>query len=275
MLVAVMPLFAATAFHPLWWETLLAAMVGAACGQLAARATRGHRVAAWSVVVVAAIVVAVSGSWSFIHPAPHEDSPNGFLVVRSTGPGSSSLTWDDVREIKTRIPSIDLAVPYMRKPMQLIHADNNWQTQVVGTTPDFFDLRKLRVAAGDRFDASTPAARVVVLGDTVVAQLFGTSANPVGEAIRIDNAPFTIIGVLVHQGTSPQGQDLDDVAIVPIEAFASRIHASLGFGGAVLISATSIGELSRVETELRSLLRVRHRLKPGDDDDFIIREPNP
>jgi putative ABC transport system permease protein len=163
----------------------------------------------------------------------------------------------------------------MRKPMQLIHADNNWQTQVVGTTPDFFDLRKLRVAAGDRFDASTPAARVVVLGDTVVAQLFGTSANPVGEAIRIDNAPFTIIGVLVHQGTSPQGQDLDDVAIVPIEAFASRIHASLGFGGAVLISATSIGELSRVETELRSLLRVRHRLKPGDDDDFIIREPNP
>jgi putative ABC transport system permease protein len=273
MLAAVMPLFAATAFRPLWWQTLLAAMIGAALGQVALRATRGRRVAAWSVAVVAAIIAALAGGWSFTHAARHDDSSgNAFLVVRSRNGGNSPLSWDDVRAIETQIPSIHLAVPYLRTAVQITTADLNWQTELVGTTPDYFDLRALHVAAGDRFDASESGKKVVVLGDTVVAQLYGAAKSPVGEVVRIKNTPFTIIGVLAHQGMSPQGQDLDDVALVPIDVYASRIHSKLSFDGTVLISATSRGDTARVEAELRSLLRDRHRLAPGDDDDFIIVE---
>jgi len=286
MLATVTPLFAATAFRPLWWQTFLAAMIGAALGQVALQATRGRRVAAWSVAVAAAIIAAVAGGWSFTDAARHDDSSGRrddssgkrFLVVSSRNGGNSSLTWDDVRAIQTRIPSDHLAVPYLRMTVQLISsAELNWQTQVVGTTPDFFDLRALHVAAGDRFDASASESvkQVVVLGDTVVAQLYGAAKNPVGEMVRIKNMPFTIIGVLAHQGMSPQGQDLDDVALVPIDVYASRLHSNVGFDGAILVSVTSRGDTSRIEAELRSLLRDRHHLAPGDDDDFIIRNSNP
>jgi putative ABC transport system permease protein len=284
MLAAVMPLFVATAFHPSWWQTLLVAAAGSALGQVAVRATRGRRVLAWSVAVVAAIIAALAVGWFFTHAAPHDDSSasrsrdaagNGLLVVRSRGGGDSSLTWDDVRAIETQIPSIHLAVPYLRTAMQVLNAEQNWKTELVGTSPDYFDLRALHVAAGDRFDASNSGKKVVVLGDTVVAQLFGAAKSPVGEVVRINNTPFTIIGVLAHQGMSPQGQDLDDVALVPIEVYASKIHTKSSFGGMVLVSATSRGDTARVESELRSLLRDRHRLAPGDDDDFIIRNTNP
>jgi hypothetical protein len=266
LLAAAMPLFAATAFRPLWWQTLVAAAIGSALGQVAVRATRGRRVAAWSVAIAAAIIAAVAGGWSLTHAVRHDEAPgNDFLVVRS-----SSLTWDDVRAIETGIPSIHLAVPYLHKAMQLATEEMNWNTDVVGTTPGYFELRALRVAAGARFDASASPAKVVVLGDTVVTQLFGAGKSPVGEVIRIRNMPLEVIGVLAHQGMSPQGQDLDDVALIPIEVYAARIHGQVQFGGVVLVSATSRGDNARVEAELRSLLRDRHHLAPGADDDFVI-----
>jgi hypothetical protein len=275
MLAAVVPLFAATAFRPLWWQTLLAAMLGAALGQLAQRATRGHRVAAYSVAVAAAIVAALAGGWSLTRGTRRDDTSGpGFLLIKSRDGGNSSLTWDDVRAIETEIPSIHLTAPYLHKAVQLTSADANWQTELVGTTPDYFDLRALNVAAGHRFE-STESGKVVVLGDTVVAQLFGANKSPIGEVIRIKNLPCTIIGVLAHQGMSPQGQNFDDVALVPIEVYSRIVgDVKLRFGGAVFVSATTPGDATRVEAELRLLLRDRHRLAPGDDDDFIIRNSN-
>jgi putative ABC transport system permease protein len=291
MLAAVMPLFAATAFRPLWWQTLLAAMLGSVLGQVALRATRGRRAAAWSVAGAAAIIAALAGAWSLRHAAGHDDSSgnaftytarhddssaNGFLVVRSRDSGNLSLTWDDVRAIETQIPSIHLTAPYLHQAVQLINAELNWKTDLVGTTPDYFNIRALRVAAGDRFNASE-SGKVVVLGETVVAQLYGAAKTPIGEVVRINNMPFTIIGVLAHQGMSPQGQDLDDVALVPIDVYLSKIafDSKLQFRGAVIVSATSRGDTARIEAELHSLLRDRHHLAPGDDDDFIIRNSNP
>jgi putative ABC transport system permease protein len=273
LLAAVTPLFVATGFRPSWWQTLLAAGVGSGLGQVALWATRGRRVAEWSVAVVAVIIIAVAGAWSFTHTAGgDESSDNTFLIVRS---GNSSLTWDDVKAIKTQIPSVDLAVPYARKMVQLTTAEANWNTPVVGTTPDYFDLVALRVADGTSFDAASESAKVVVLGETVVARLYGASQSPVGEVVRVKNQPFTIIGVLAHQGMSAEGQDLDDVAIMPIGSYASKIERTPRFGGAVLTSARSREDLAHLEAALRSLLRDRHRLAPGDDDDFIIRSSNP
>lgn len=275
MLAAVTPLFAATAFRPAWWQTLIAATIGSALGQVAVRLTRGRRLAAWSVMAVAAILAGVAGGWSLTHAARNDGSSgNAFLVVRSTTGGRSTLTWDDFVAIQTQIPSIHLAVPYLRKAEQLLAGESNWQTEVIGTTPDYFELRSLHVVAGDRFEASAGESgqKVVVLGDTVVAQLFGATPSPVGEIVRINNMPFTIVGVLAHQGMSPAGQDLDDVAIVPVQVFASRIASTIRFDGAVLVSPMAPGEAARVEGELRGLLRDRHRLAAGDDDDFVIRD---
>jgi hypothetical protein len=275
LLAATMPLFAATAFRPLWWQTLLAAMIGSAAGQVAVRFTRGRRVAQWSVAMVAASIVGAAAVWALTRGARHDDSPgNAFLIVSSSGE-SFSLTWDDVEAIKTQIPSVDLAVPYSQKMELLLSEEMNWSTHVVGTTPDYFDLMALHVVAGDRFDASSESGnKVVVLGDTVAAQLFGAAKSAVGEVVRIKDRPFTIIGVLAHRGMSRQGQDLDDVALVPIKVYAAKLEASFRFGGAVFVSARSREEMPHVEAEVRSLLRIRHRLAPGNDDDFIIRTPN-
>ncbi len=218
----------------------------------------------WSVAGVAALAAAAIGVWAISHDdeARHDDSPAGKFVVVS----GSSLTWDDVRAIQTEIPGI-VAAPYRHKAAQLVAGEMNWQTEVVGTTPEYFAVRGLRVAAGDRFEVADRP--VVVLGDTVVKQLYGSGTSPVGEVVRIRSTPFTIVGVLAHQGMSPEGQDLDDVAVVPIELFASRLDSKLRFGGMVFVSPAT----ARVEAELRSLLRDRHRLGPGADDDFELRKP--
>lgn len=278
LLAAVTPLFVATELRPPWWQTLLAAMIGSAIGQVVVRATRGRRVAEWSVAAVAAVIVVAAGGWSFLRGARHDHpSGNDFLIVRARAGSAASLTWDDVRAVGSRIPPVDLAVPYLGKRLPVATADTSWNTWVVGTTPEYFELMALHVAAGDRFDAaaSRPVGKVVVLGDTVAAQLFGSSRGAVGAVVRIGNTPFTIIGVLAHQGTSPRGQDLDDVALVPIETYTARLAPSLRFAGALLISAGSPGDLARVEVEVRVLLRERHRLAPGDDDDFVIRHADP
>lgn len=275
LLASVVPVFAATAFQPSWWQIALAAMVGSALGQVAVRATRGRRIAQWSVAVVAVIVFGVGASWTLRRGAPVDDeSGTTLLVVRSSAGGSSSLTWDDVRAIQTTIPSVELAVPYLHKAVMLASGDQNWNTQVVGTTPDYFDLMGLHLATGDRFGTSA-SDKVVVLGDTVVARLYGAGKSPVGEVVRLRSLPFTIVGVLAHRGTSSGGQDLDDVALVPVEVYGAKIDVMPGFRGAVFVSARSRDELARVEAEVRSLLRDRHRLGPGDDDDFMLRTSNP
>jgi MacB-like protein len=278
ILAAVTPLFAAEAFHPLWWQTLLAAALGSALGQVAVRFTRGRRVATVSVAIVAASIAALAAAWSLARGARHHDSTEpAFLIVTSpAGGGIASLTWDDIQAIQTRIPTIRFAVPYLHKTMQLASDDQNWSSVVAGTTPDYFDLRGWQLAAGQRF-AADEQAKVVVVGATVVTQLFGAGKQPVGEVIRIGNMPFTIAGVLAHQGMSPQGQDLDDIAIVPIAVYQARLAFAVKsrFDGVVLVSATTPGDMTRVQAELRELLRDRHRLAAGAQDDFVIRSSKP
>jgi putative ABC transport system permease protein len=266
MLAVVLPVFAATAMRPAWWQVLLAAAVGAALGRLAVHATRGRRAAPWVVAAVAATMGVLSVAWSFgfrfTPRQPHDRAGTPLLVVRSND-GGASLTWDDVHAIEAR----GAAAPSLQTSAMLTNGEQNWNTQVVGTTPAYFDLRGLRLAAGDRFDATGVAKPVVVLGDTVVARLY-SDPRPVGQLVRIKNMPFTIVGVLAHRGHSSQGQDYDDVALVPIDIFVARVHmeSKLRFGGTVLVAASA-----GAEADVRSLLRDRHRLAPGDDDDFVLR----
>jgi putative ABC transport system permease protein len=209
----------------------------------------------------------VPAVWLLARGGRHDDSLfSRFLVVRADGK-TKSLTWDDVHAIGT-IPSVHVAVPYLHKSLPVINDDVNWTTEVVGTTPDYLRLMAWQLAAGHVFDPSS-SEKVVVLGDTVVKQMYGAGKLPVGETIRIDRTPFTIIGVLAHRGMTSQGQDLDDAALVPVDVYSSRIAPTLNsrFEGVVLVDSASVAD------EIRVLLRERHHLAPGDPDDFVVGEP--
>jgi putative ABC transport system permease protein len=185
-----------------------------------------------------------------------------------------TLTWDDLKAIQNEIPTVRAAAPQLRSVAQVLSEDQNWTTQVIGTTPDFFVIRSWPVARGSLLTQSDVdgGTKVAVLGATVVAKLFG-AGNPVGQVIRVKNVPFTVVGVLDKKGQSQWGQDFDDVLFVPVSTFLQKIQGGLGnyIAGTIMVSAVSADATSRTESQIRGLLRDRHRLQAGADDDFSIR----
>src|SRR5262249_39435135 len=116
-----------------------------------------------------------------------------------------TLTWEDLDAIRTQVPSIRWAAPQMQARTQVASEEQNWSTQVVGTSPEFFQIRSWKLAKGVAFGQPEldGSAKVCVLGDTVADKLFGEGVDPVGQAVRIKNVPFTVIGVLSDKGQSP------------------------------------------------------------------------
>jgi putative ABC transport system permease protein len=192
------------------------------------------------------------------------------------GSGSSpSLTWTDLRAIQDEVPGVRWAAPQLTARAQVLGDEQNWNTQIVGTTPAYFDIRSWDVAPGARFtdsDAET-GAKVIVLGQTVIDNLFGPGADAVGKTVRVANVPFVVVGVAAKKGQSPTGQDYDDAAWIPVKAFQTKIQGGLGnfIPGSIYVSAASDAAMTRVEAQVTSLLRDRHRLAAGASDDFSIR----
>jgi len=186
-----------------------------------------------------------------------------------------TLTWDDLRAIRAEVSTVRYAAAQLRTNAQLQSEDQNWSTTVTGTSPEYFLIRSWRAAAGrSLLDSDIDAsAKVVVLGQTVVDKLFGASADPVGQTIRIKNIPFEVVGVLARKGQSPMGQDYDDGVFVPQTTFASKIQGGLQkfLQGTIFVGATSTDATARAEEQITSLLRDRHRVGPGQDDDFSVR----
>jgi putative ABC transport system permease protein len=131
------------------------------------------------------------------------------------------------------------------------------------------------MASGTRFTQSDVdgATKVVILGQTVVEKLFGPNADPVGQMVRIRNVPFQIVAVAARKGQSPLGQDYDDTAFVPVTTFETKISKGLGkfINGIIFVGATSAASTPRAQTDITNLLRDRHHILPGLDDDFNIR----
>jgi putative ABC transport system permease protein len=186
-----------------------------------------------------------------------------------------TLTWDDLAAIRTEVPTVRSAAPSLRANQSIVSEELNWTTGVVGTTPEYFDIRSWTIAAGEAWTQADvdAGAKVVVLGQTVVERLFGRSTNPVGQMVRIGATPFAVVGVLARKGQSPMGQDYDDTAIVPSTTFAQRIQGGLGkfLNGSIFVQATSPDSTPRALDDVKALLRERHHLAAGADDDFSIR----
>jgi len=189
---------------------------------------------------------------------------------------ASTLTEDDVAAINRELPEA-LAAPALRGAAQLIWGNTNWSTVIFGVTPEYLDVRQWPLAAGRAFEPAemAAAAKVCLIGATVARQLFG-DADPLEQSIRIKRVPFTVIGVLDVKGQSLMGTDQDDLVLVPIRTARSRVLGTASAArnrtvGTIWVKAADGVEPRRVEEQVRALLRQRHRIQPGADDDFSLR----
>lgn len=196
--------------------------------------------------------------------------------VRMGSGQSSMLTDDDGRAVVAEVPSVQVAAPVVRGAAQIVAGGTNWSTGVLGVMSDFFEARDWPVDTGRDFttDESQRGGQVALMGQTVARQLFG-EVDPIGQQIRIKNVPFEVIGVMGKKGQTVFGSDQDDVVFVPLQTARLRV---LGANRAKNRSINQItvkvrdGEnLAVAESEMRSLLRQRHRLREDADDDFQIR----
>jgi putative ABC transport system permease protein len=185
--------------------------------------------------------------------------------------GAGTLTVEDALAIQNEVPNVVAVSPEVRSGAQITYGENNWSTQIMGESVDYLTIRQWDVADGAMFTEADErsAAKVCVLGRTTADRLF-VDEDPVGKTIRIKNVPVKVLGVLKRKGASMFGQDQDDTIIVPYTTGMKR------FAGATTLrmiqaSAASADQMVDVQNAITELLRQRHRIQAGRDDDFIIR----
>jgi putative ABC transport system permease protein len=186
-----------------------------------------------------------------------------------------TLTWEDLRAIRTQAPAVRWAAPAQTTRSTIMAEDQNWTTSITGCSPEFFDIRSWAIDRGSLFgDADLEAAaKVIVIGATVSDKLFGAGVDPVARTVRIRAVPFLVVGKLQRKGQSPMGTDYDDAAFIPVSTFQNQIQGGLQkyIAGIIAVSAVSSDDTTRASAEITSILRDRHHLGPADDDDFSIR----
>jgi len=191
--------------------------------------------------------------------------------VRQGYGGVKTLTVDDMDAILKEIPLIQQAAPALSSRQQVVYGNQNWNTSITGTAPNYFEIRTWPVQAGSAFSDEEVdiAANVCVLGTTVEKILFADE-NPIGKTIRIGNLPFRVDGVLESKGQNVTGQDQDDVIFAPYTTVQRKIS---GITWLQFIAASAVSQEASLAAvgPITSLLRERHRIRAGDDDDFLIR----
>jgi putative ABC transport system permease protein len=198
--------------------------------------------------------------------------------VRGGAGTRATLTDEDAMAIQNEIAAVQAAAPGRGGAHQVIHGNLNWGTSVVGVTPEWLEVREWPVTAGRpiTLEDHNAAAKVVVLGHTVASNLFG-DANPIGATIRISRIPFTVVGLLDVKGQNTSGQDQDDVVLVPLSTARRKLFGRIpGQARAVWTINVKLrqGEdRAEAESQIRDLLRQRHRLQPDSEDDFELNNP--
>jgi len=200
---------------------------------------------------------------------PGASAVGGFSGGAGTG---RPLMRDDIEALKEG-RAVRYAVPVDRTVAQVISANLNWSTQVIGTTPEYIRIRDWAVARGRFFSFADneTAAKVCVLGQTVAQNLFG-ERDPIGEQIRVKQMPCEVIGVLASKGQSAMGTDQDDMLLVPSLTMRTRVlNQNRQHVSTIMVAATSEADLDEAEREVGQILRQRHRLTDDQDNDFTIR----
>ena len=196
--------------------------------------------------------------------------------ARSSAGSSQTLTEADAFAIRRELSSVVASAPTLRATSQIVATNSNWATSVYGSTLDYFTARDLEIGQGRNFEEGevNSGSKVVVIGQTVATELFGDE-NPVGETIRVSRTPFKIVGVLASKGQSSMGMDSDDIAIVPIKAMRSYLMGEspgrLGKVAQIAVKVEDGYDMYEAQREIEVLLRQRHRIPEGREDDFTVR----
>ena len=239
------------------------------------------------IIGVGAVIAMVGvGAGAQESVAERIESLGSNLIVATSGSLTSSgarlgqgtqytLTEDDATAVAREIPAVQVAAPSLKGKGQVVSGNLNWSTDIYGVTEDYLEARDWPLVAG-RFlgpEDVDGATKVAVLGQTTALNLFG-DANPLGQIVRIQKVPFTVIGLLDEKGESSYGWDQDDVVMIPLSTAKTKV---LGTSQANPRSVRKIeikirpGEdLTEAEAQIRTLLRQRHRLQPGNDDNFKL-----
>ena len=193
--------------------------------------------------------------------------------VRTGNGTTKSLTLDDANAIADQIPLVSHVTPNVDTHAQVVYGNQNWQTQLRGISPNYLYVRKVAVDRGTFFgqEEIDRAANVCVLGRTVSNILF-LKADPIGKTIRVENEPCLVIGLLEAKGQSATGQDQDDTILMPYTTVQKKIKG-INWLDDIWCSAISQAAIPEAEKEITELLRERHHLRPGEQNDFNIRHP--
>ncbi|HET6420445.1 MAG TPA: ABC transporter permease [Geobacteraceae bacterium] len=232
---------------------------------------------------VIAMVAIGSGASKIISEQIASIGSNILLVIPGSvtsgglrmGSGSTpTLTFDDAKAMKTECPAVAYAAPTVRGAAQVVYGNMNWSTAVLGITPEYLAVREWPVTEGRNLTQSDVegATKNCLIGQTVAENLF-SSEDPVGKIIRIKKIPFVVVGILDRKGQSPQGTDQDDIIYVPLKTAQRKLFGSQfpNSVGSVLVQAASEQDLERAEEQVTALLNQRHRVGPGHDADFTVR----
>lgn len=197
--------------------------------------------------------------------SPNRGGPRGAAGSMTT------LTFDDAEAIKNKIKNISYVSPTVNGSYQVVYGHENWNTTVTGVIPEYVAIQSLEIKSGLFFSQHDVDVRnrVAVIGSTVASNLFG-EINPVGKKIRVGNAPYTIIGVLNSKGQSSGGQDQDDVVLIPLTTAQERL-IGITYVRSINVQVSDADKMDEVQSNIEKLLRQRHRIRAGAEDDFNVR----
>jgi putative ABC transport system permease protein len=185
---------------------------------------------------------------------------------------SKSLTLDDIQALRAQSTAISKISPEVRSGGQVIYSHKNSPTTIYGINTEYLDIRKVTVKSGRIFTNGEikSAAKVCLVGKTVIKNLFGDNIDPTGLVIRFNRIPLKIIGILAEKGQNAFGQDQDDLIIAPYTTVQKRILA-ITYIQSIYVSAVSEDKSPLAQTEIEAILRTKHKTKPGEDNDFDVR----
>lgn len=188
--------------------------------------------------------------------------------ARGTAGSMQSLTYKDYEAIKL-LPNIDLVAPLVSKSYTVVNGNKNWQTTIYGATDEYMEISDQTLQSGRYWtdEEYNKRSRVAIIGQTVATNLFGDE-SPVGQKIRINNQPFTVIGLLTAKGYS--FMDQDDRMFCPFTTVQERL-LGITYVNSIVVSSENDDALSQIQTDVTNLLRTRHRISAKDDDDFTVR----
>ena len=201
-------------------------------------------------------------------------NPTNAMVggIRQNGVIVQTLKLEDYRAIVSEVPYVESCSPYVTKSGQAIYGPNNSPTSIYGINEDYMDIRRLTVNRGEMFSDQDMknAAKVCVVGQTIVDNLFKNGEDPLGQVIRFDKVPFRIVGVLAPKGYNSMGRDQDDIILAPFTTIQKRLLA-IPYMHGIYVSVINEKYTGKIIREITGVLRQTHRIPVGQEDDFTVR----